>query len=196
MEGWNELSWGQFWLGTHRAIVDLARQSPDLDVTIKCKGQDRSHAEILRILGDEKLLPKNLTVVTSGDPYDLIVRSQVVVGFNTTGLLEALATGQTVIVPRFAEAAKESMRDLIIDLGGAVDYAESPERLKTMTADFARRPRKIPYDLPLETRRILKYWAGNDDGEAGQRVADAVRQEVELLTAAYGRSARCAAIPA
>ena len=58
-------------------------------------------------------LPANVTLITSGDPFDLIARCQVVVGFNTTGLLEAIATGKPVIVPRFAEASDPAMQDLI-----------------------------------------------------------------------------------
>ena len=164
MEGWNELSWGGFCLETHQAVVDLARQHPNFDVTIKCKGQGRRHEDVLRILDQlEQPLPPNLSVVTSGDPYDLIIRSQVVVGFNTTGLLEAVAAGKVVIVPSFGEACEEERQDLIIDLGEAVEYARSPEELKTMMCELCDRPREIAAELPQGTKRVLKYWTGNDE---------------------------------
>jgi hypothetical protein len=184
MEGWNELSWGRFCLDTHEAIVDLAREHPNLDVTIKCKGQGRRHEEVLQILdGFEQPMPPNLSIVTGGDPYDLIIRSQVIVGFNTTGLLEALAAGKRVIVPNFGEACEEGRQDLIIDLGGAVEYARSPDELKTMVARYAERPREIAAELPQEAKRVLDYWTGNDDGHAGWRVAEAVREEVSRARA-------------
>jgi hypothetical protein len=193
MEGWRELSWGRFCAETHRAIVDIARQCPDIDVVIKCKGLGRNHEDVLRILDEiEQPRPRNLSVVTGGDPFDLIVRSQVIIGFNTTGLLEAVATGRTVIVPHFAEAAEESMQDLIINLTGAVEYAGSPDELKTMTADFARSPRDIPAELSGEAKRVLRYWTRNDDGRAGLRVVDAVRREIEFPVRSCGESASCA----
>ena len=126
----------------------------------------------------EQPLPPNLSVVTSGDPFDLIVRSHVVVGFNTTGLLEAVAAGKVVIVPSFGEACEEERQDLIVDFGEAVEYARSPEAFKTMIADHAGRPRPIPAELPQGTKRVLRHWTGNDDGRAGSRVVEAVREEV------------------
>ena len=187
MEGWNELSWGRFCLDTHQAVVDLAREHPEFDVTIKCKGQGRRHEEVLRILdGFKQPLPPNLSIVTRGDPYELITRSQVVVGFNTTGLLEAVAAGKVVIVPSFGEAREEGRQDLIIDLGEAVDYAHSPNELKMMIVRYASRPREIAVELPQAAKRVLDYWTGNDDGRAGWRVAEAVREEVVRARAVPG----------
>jgi hypothetical protein len=197
MEGWGGLSWGRFCLETHQAIVDVARQCPDLDVTIKCKGQGRTRNDVLRRLKElAQPMPANLSVVTSGDPYDLIIRSQVAVGFNTTGLLEAVAAGIVVIVPRFGEAGLEEMQDLIIDLGGAVEYARSPEQLKKMIIACAERPRAIPAELPQETKRVLNYWTGNDDGRAGYRVVKAVRAELGKQSGTQLASAASAALAA
>ena len=192
MEGWNELSWGRFWLETHRAIVDLARQCPDLDIVIKCKGRGRD-AEVLQIIdGLAQPLPANLSVVQGGDPYNLIVRSQVVVGFNTTGLLEALAAGKVVIVPRFEEAYWEEMQGLIVDLSGAVEYVHSPEELKSMIVSHAKHSPAIAAELPQETKRVLQHWTGNDDGCAGRRVSKAVRGELKSAASTRKAAAKTA----
>jgi glycosyltransferase involved in cell wall biosynthesis len=123
----------------------------------------------------------------------LIIRSQVVVGFNTTGLLEAVAAGKPVIVPNFGEACDETMQDLIVDLGKAVEYARSPDELKTLIANYADHPREIPAELPQETLRVLRYWTGNDDGCAGQRAVEAVRAEIrDSAYRAFGASAELA----
>ena len=39
-------------------------------------------------------------------------------------------------------------------------------------------PSVTPLNLPANVRKILKYWVGNDDGEAGRRAYDAIRHEV------------------
>ena len=180
MEGeWGTLSWGRYCVDTHKAIIDLARENPNFEVIVKSKGQKRKLNDILRILSDMKEeLPANVTLITSGDPFDLIARCQVVVGFNTTGLLEAIATGKPVIVPRFAEASDPAMQDLIIDLGTSVEYAESPEALKTMICNYVKKPPALPMQLPAEAARVLRYWVGNDDGLAGRRVIEILRAEI------------------
>ena len=190
MEGeWGKLSWGQHCVDTHKAIIDLARENPDFEVIVKSKGQKRKLNDILRILSDMKDgLPPNVTVITSGDPFDLIARCQVVVGFNTTGLLEAIATGKPVIVPRFGEAADPAMQDLIIDLGDAVDYADSPESLKAKISHYAKNPPPIPAQLSPEVAEILRYWVGNDDAGAGRRVVAILRAEVERARGKFASS--------
>jgi hypothetical protein len=184
MGGWGDLSWGKYALETHRAMIELARENPDVEVIVKSKGQSRKLSDILEMLsGIKGGLPSNVTVVSGGDPFDLLARCQVVVGFNTTGLLEALATGKPTIVPRFAEAADPAMQDLIIDLGNAPLHPESPQALKEMVVRHTRNPQPIPAALSADTARMLRYWVGNDDGLAGRRVVDVLRREIESARA-------------
>jgi len=68
------------------------------------------------------------------------VESRVVVGFNTTGLLEAVAAGKPVIVPSFGEAQDPRMRGHIIDLQDAVTYASSPDELVRLVEDRVDHP--------------------------------------------------------
>lgn len=181
MEGdWGKLSWEHLCDQIHRAIVEVARMRPDFHVVIKTKGQSRSQPEILRSLrATENPLPPNLELIAGGDPFQLITESCAVVGFNTTGLLEAVAAGKPVIVPYFAEACAPSRRDLIIDLGDAVSRAHSPEELIQMICQFADAPLPVPQTLPEASLQALRYWVGNDDGAAGHRVLEAIRNEVE-----------------
>jgi hypothetical protein len=175
---WEELSWTGLCEGTHKGVVELARQNPHARVVIKTKALGPRIDDIwdvLRQSGEE--LPPNLTVILGGDPFPLIKESRVVIGFNTTALLEALAAGKPVIVPQFAEAADARMRPLVIDVGGAVERATSPEELVRMASAHLSRPSAPPAELSSAASEALTYWVGNDDGQAGRRVLEAVRAE-------------------
>jgi hypothetical protein len=43
---------------------------------------------------------------------------------------------------------------------------------------YARKPPDIPLVLSGQVARALKYWLGNDDGKAGQRVKDYILIEI------------------
>jgi glycosyltransferase involved in cell wall biosynthesis len=102
----------------------------------------------------------------------------VVCGFNSTSLLEALAAGKPVIVPRYDEALHEEMQPYIVDLRDAVQYAGSPEALTDLLARYARTPNKPPAVLTETVSRVLDKWLFNSDGQAGRRVREAVLAEI------------------
>ena len=179
---WAGLTWTDLCKGTHAAIVELARQRPQTRVVVKTKGYSRRVKDILDILGGSgQELPPNLSIVSGGDPFPLLTDSDVVIGFNTTALLEALAAGKPVIVPQFAEANDPRMRTLVIDVGQAVQRATSPEELVRIAGEHLDASSPLPAELPDAAMQALTYWVGNDDGCAGQRVCDAVRSEIRRL---------------
>lgn len=176
------LSWAQLGEETYQAVVRLARKRPDLDIVIKTKDRLRRQKDILEMLsatGEE--LPANIRLVTSGDPFDLVAESKVVIGFNTTGLLEALAAGKPVVVPWFGEVSRPDMREHVIDLGGAVDYGYTQDELMQHVCRHADAPTGVPQKLRAETAATLRHWAGNDDGASGHRVRASIRAEIDRL---------------
>ena len=181
MDGdWGKLGRIELGEGSHRAMVNLARQRPDITVVVKTKGQRRKKDDILLMLQSAAdTLPSNLKLVTGGDPFALMIESRVVVGFNTTGLLEAIAAGKPAVVPWFGEAQDDTMRDNIIDLGDAATYAKSEDELIRMVSDFIDNPRDVPECLDDSVSRVLEYWVGNPDSAAGARVHQAI---LDVLT--------------
>jgi hypothetical protein len=180
MDGdWGKMGWSELGEGSHRAMVELARRRPDIKVIIKTKGQRRKKDDIMLMLQSAaKELPSNVEVVSGGDPFRLMTNSRAVIGFNTTGLLEAIAAGKPVIVPWFGEAQDPAMRDHIINLDQTVTYAQSEEDLIRLVLDYVDRPRNIPHELDETASRILKYWVGNHDSKAGMRVHEAIKDTI------------------
>lgn len=193
LEGFEELgreigglSWADLTVMCHDAIVRFAREHPEVRVIIKAKRKPPKTSPVHGIIREHEQSLPNLTVVLGGDPFDLIVGSRVVSGFNTTALFEALAAGIQVVVPRFAEALDNRMRPYIVDMERAVTYAGSSEELVEILAAGMTRGGLPGGSLDPEVERLLDKWVGNPDGAAGQRVKRALVGEVSADRARNG----------
>jgi hypothetical protein len=178
-ESLERLSWSTLFRDTHRTFVRFARENPDVRVVIKTKPREREWGPVEEALGASSERPKNLRVVRGGNPFDLIAASDVVCGFNTTGLLEAVAAGIPVVVPWFGEVLDPEMQRYTIELGHAVEYATSAQNLLEQLYKYTSTPALISEELDADKLSALQYWCGNSDGEAGQRVYATVLEEVK-----------------
>ncbi len=174
----DDLAWHGLTRLFHDAAVALARSAPDIDVVIKSKADPRSRGVLQDYAAGPGGMPANLSIISGGDPMTLITESDAVTGFISTALFEALAAGKPVVAPRFAEAADPAMADYLIDMADAVDYADTPEALVEAMAAHARARAAPREELTAATSAVLVRWAGNADGQAGSRAADAVWAEI------------------
>ena len=177
--GLDELTWEKVCNGCHQVLFEIARENPDIDVVVKGKG---GLLKWLERTGGPKLeaqgLP-NLRLLVGGDPQELIGEATVVSGFITTALLEALASGRRVVVPRFEEVKLPTHSPYFLDLGAAVEHAQSQDEFKRLLVQAARNAVTPHAMLSDQVATMLDYWAGNADGEASRRVATAVAAEID-----------------
>lgn len=182
-DDYSGLNWSSLMTSLHHALVELGQAHPDFDVIIKTKGDPDSAQSLRRMFGEVLKLPANVQLVSGGDPLDLIFAADVVCGFNTTALVEAIAADAAVVVPKFAGAVDPAMAGYVMDFGDAVEGAESLAKMTESLVSLARRGRLAPArKLNDEQRRILDHWVGNADGCAGERVRDALSRIVGLAS--------------
>ena len=146
-------------------------------MVVKAKPVPFEGETIRKLLGGE--LPKNLTLISSGDPLKLILDSRVVCGFRTTALLEVIAAGKPLIVPHFAEAKIPQLSEFIFDVDSAAEYAESEDDIVSRVRYHLKKAAGSRIKLNSEETAVLEKWTGNSDGKAGARVADAVMAEIQ-----------------
>jgi len=155
---------------TFNAIVELAESRPEARVTIKTK-RDRVSLQGFDLLVQKcRSLPANISVVQSGDPFELITRSCVVCGFNTTALLESIAAGKPVVVPWYGEVESPEARKYVMDLGEVVEYAYSPDQLKCELQSQLDFNSEAARPLDDVGRVLIERMTGNPDGMSSQRV--------------------------
>lgn len=178
----SDLAWDGLCRGSLRAMIDVAREHHDAEVIIRPRKQELEEvlALLQGVLAPDESLPANLTVSASGGAIDLVEKAWVVVGHNTTVLLEGLAAGKPVIIPEFAEALDERYHGYIVDVGTAAEYPRSVAELVRAVSEHCRGEHQIPAELPPSSVAALAKWTGNADGQSAARVRVALRREIEL----------------
>lgn len=153
--------WDRLASETETAFVAAAREHPERPFVIKTKiGME---AQQLGRLPAE--LPVNLQLVSGGLATGLLQSAAVVVGFNSTTLLESLAAGIPTLMPCFEEASEAG--GWVFDLEGAVVAVDDPRDLpdavtRALANGFCR-------ELTPATRQTLERYVGNADGGASSR---------------------------
>jgi chemotaxis regulatin CheY-phosphate phosphatase CheZ len=97
-----------------------------------------------------------------------------VIGFNTTMLLEAVAAGRPAVVLALGEAAGV-MQNYVLDLRGAATVLEDEAQAADRILELVAEPRTVLAELPDSTRDVLERWTGNSDGRATDRTIAALR---------------------
>ena len=175
-------TWSELYRRYHAAAVRFAIAHPSLKVALKVK----TGFDVSDVLGPDapgRALPGNLEIITSGEGGSLAAAANVIAGFNSTVLLEALAAKTPVVVPAFAEAELGSTaeRHGTLRLNGAVSYARSEGELDALlAAKAAGTPDRTRLFTPDE-RTALERYIGFFDGESGIRMRGSIARAINAL---------------
>ncbi len=160
-------TWKQLRDDTERTLIDLARAGA-CEVVVKCHPQQDRRAEaerLARIAG--ATWERGMTMADQdADTRSLIIAADVVVGFQTTALYEAVAARRTVVYAAWGEEYERYHAGLIpFDDAprGCIRHADAPAALATMVTDELAPPTACApwYEEAL----------GLVDGDATERVA-------------------------
>lgn len=174
----SDLSWDELCSGTYRAALRLAHENPGIDVIVRPRGYEL--AEVEALLDREGARPANVRIVSDGNIIPLIQASWVICGHNTTGLLEGLAAGKPVVVPHFDEALDPKYTGYIVELGEAVEHANSVDDLVARVARHCASLEGVQEELHPAVFAELAKWTGNADGRASERSRLAIMQELDI----------------
>jgi hypothetical protein len=176
----SDLAWSELCRCSLNAMVEIAKTNPDIQILIRPRLQeiDETVALVERYHGTIADLPSNLRISIEGDATLLVQDAWVVVGHNTTVLLEGLAAGKPIVVPEFAEAVDPRYQGYIVDVGPAAEYARSETELVQAVAALCRSEACIRSELSTAAADALTKWTGNADGNSAARVQSAVLREL------------------
>ncbi len=169
----------------HGRLALLAHEHPDISVVIKPKWEnqwaDQIKAAIRRQTGLEADDISNLRITAAITAQELIEQSAVVVGINSTTLLEAKLYGRPVVLPLFAEAAGKYFDKHVYfhDYLETFNVARSLDELERAILD------ELDGHAPARSmpRAMVEDYLGYFDGRVCERVVALMKQDIRAARA-------------
>jgi hypothetical protein len=165
----------------HGNFARVAMARPDTEFVIKAKWLGVWHDEIVAAIRetldvDPDAIP-NLTITDSVPAQDLIDAAMVVVGLNSTTVLEAKLAGVPVVVPLFEEAAHKYFASNVYfqKYMDVFTVARTPEELCEHLHRSIDAPRPDQKGLP---DAMVQDYLGYFDGQVADRVVTIMKQEI------------------
>jgi hypothetical protein len=153
----------------HAALIRLARLRPDIHIVVKCHPQC---LEIDEIRAELAGAPNNVTILTGNTTgANLIVHSSVVIGFQTTALMETMLTAAPIVYTGWVEEHERYLPWLIpLALSGACYLPGSAEEMVSWALDLLDgRMHMTPEMLACRTAFASRYFA-DTRGHACERI--------------------------
>ena len=160
---WNKLS-----LDIIKTVIKVAKKFPKEKFIFKSKTENYS-GSINQINRINKTLPKNCKIVTKGSGIELIKCAKAVIGFNSTGILEASILNKITIVPLLNLNMKR-FRDNILKMDHKVHYYPKNQNqlqkilIETINNQINRKRYKP------KKGDLIDYYLGNIDGKSGKNL--------------------------
>ncbi len=165
----------------HVKLAEFALQNPDYTVYIKTKWADDWFyyvgAAIEKYLNIKLNKISNIILTDQGSAQELIKRSQVVVGINSTTLLEAKLYKRPVVMPLFAEAASKYYENHIYFKNYYADVFEVVQDPNLLVDTIQQVALGHTRQQPMPTQMIHDY-LGYVDGGNCERIIKQIKQDI------------------
>ena len=156
-----------------QSLVDIAREVPDLEFVFKTKiGFSNKQKNLLS--GD---IPSNIKIVCDGTGHDFLLDASVVVGFNTTAVFEAIASGCQVVSPELFSEVPDSLKDYVFYLGDSAYLPRSSSEFRDIVLDLLEK-NKFNKHLSSSKKKLLDDVLGNSDGNSGKRTMKLIEDNI------------------
>lgn len=156
-------NWNQLHIKTLNVLKKFAVNNPDTSIIIKVKtGQQRDTKEYLN-------LPKNIKLKYFGPGHQLLENSKVIIAWNTTAVLEAIAANRFILIPYFKIKNKKFKKKYELKLKlRNVNYGYSEKDFYKKLDFYIKKIYKK--DKNNNNQYSLKYHLGNSDNKASLRL--------------------------
>lgn len=169
------VNWGDMIDLVNGVVIKIANDYPDLNIIVKTKlGFTNKQIEKF---GNN--IPKNLKIVKDGTGHHLLKFASVVIGFNSTTVLEAVAAGVPTIVPHIFTRELMRIAPYAHEVCNAVFCINTTEKLEKNIVKFAKQNTRYP-KLNESQKNVLDHFMRNSDGRAGRRLKKFIDEAMQV----------------
>lgn len=155
------------------ATISVAKKYPGIDFIFKARVKNEKYSKKQRELIKKANL-KNCKLVIGGDSFEYIKNSKVIIGMNSTSLMEGLAARKKILVPYF-NINNKFKEDNLMKLSKPILKATSKKEFeKILSQIIEKKSYKIKHTK--NSKLQLKLHIGNDDGKSYKRFAEIINK--------------------
>lgn len=159
-----DYGWFKLLENTYNLILDIAERYPKTNFIFKAKYDSASY----RSYHDDKLKNRklnNIYYAVEEKDYELLKKTDLVISFNSTTIVEAILFKKSLLIPFYDEASNDDYLDFVgfEELRDSVSGCKKEEILKNKLSEFIEKDRK--YHISQQERiEILEKYIGQLDG--------------------------------
>tara|TARA_B100000989_G_scaffold149757_1_gene111673 strand:+ start:9022 stop:10275 length:1254 start_codon:yes stop_codon:yes gene_type:complete len=145
------------WESSHIKILKILKtfaiNNPDIEIIIKTKTGEKYNQN------DFKNLPHNIKVIHEGAGHALLKETKVVIGWNSTIILEAIAANRFILLPYFHKVNKLLKKNELDLKLNTRNYGYSEKDFYKKLQNFIEK--KYCFNKTNNSHKSLEYYLGN-----------------------------------
>ena len=167
-----KVSWEELNKKTINYCIDYARKNKDVQIIFKGKQSTHKRSDL------PLSLPENCLFVKDGTGHELLKKSKIIIGFNSTIILEAILANRDILIPYFNFKEMKNKKNFIIDFNNQNYWVKSKLDLfqkikKLIKSKYKNRK------LSKSEKKVLDGYIGNSDGKACERLIKFINSSVK-----------------
>jgi surface carbohydrate biosynthesis protein len=172
-----EVTWEQLYNEVHTSIKDFAQKYPGLNFIVKTHPQQYIDDSTREKLASQK----NISIASGASlSNELIFNSDIIVGFQTTGLIEAMVCQKPIIYTYWGDAPKISDYLLPFHKTKALYVARSQQELQQYFEKILINP-EVPTEQNEARNKFINEYLFNCDGHSSERCLKIINENIISL---------------
>lgn len=156
-----------------RNVLKFAQTNPNINFIFKSKSKivDKNFLKKVgldQIYKNQKL--SNCKLVFKDNTTQLIKESDLIIGFNSTALIESLLANKQVIVPKFFINDQSIIKNFTLNLNNLAYNANTEKEFQILMNKAKFNKLKKPNSRKYKVKKVAKFYLGNTDGKSTKRL--------------------------